>query len=477
MLNERIIFLDLETTGGSLAEDRIIEIGLVEVDRGRLIGEWSTLINPERYVPHAIQVLTGITPEMLAHAPRFDTVADELAARLAGKIMAAHNARFDYGFLRHAFARTGRRFDARVLCTVKLSRRLHPEHPRHNLDALIMRHALFCLDRHRALADARVLWEVAQQWERQFGTDALSQACAELLRAPALPAGLAPDMIDDLPEAPGVYVLYGNGEQPLFAGKARNIRSRVIAHFTGGGSSGKDARLAQETTRVDYVEASGELGAQLRHAQLVRDLAPVYNRSPGEITQPCAWHWGPEHPERPPVLVTTEDVVSMNMEDVYGAFSSPSGARQALRGIADAYALCHTLVGLEDGSLAGGCSRYRLERCRGACVGRESVLSHALRMTQALSRLRMRRWPYVGAIAIVERDPIRERAEFHAIDRWRYLGSAATEADVYDLLDARATIPFDIGIYRTLARLLRPASGPLEIVPFPGPATRACPSP
>src|SRR4051812_1449448 len=109
MLDERVVFLDLETTGGSLLDDRIIEIGLVEVDCGRFAGEWSTLVNPERRVPHSIQVLTGIAPEMLEQAPTFEALADELAARLEGKLLAAHNARFDYSFLRHAFARAGRR--------------------------------------------------------------------------------------------------------------------------------------------------------------------------------------------------------------------------------------------------------------------------------------------------------------------------------------------------------------------------------
>src|SRR6476660_5957927 len=76
MLDERVVFLDLETTGGSLLDDRIIEIGLVEVDCGRFAGEWSTLVNPERRVPHSILVLTGIAPEMLEQAPTFEALAD-----------------------------------------------------------------------------------------------------------------------------------------------------------------------------------------------------------------------------------------------------------------------------------------------------------------------------------------------------------------------------------------------------------------
>src|SRR6185503_13728595 len=116
MFNEHVVFLDLETTGGSLGYDRIIEIGLVEVDRGRRIGEWSTLVNPGRSIPHGIQVLTGITDEMVASAPSFETVSATLAQRLAGKVLAAHNARFDYGFLKSEFGRAGVHYAPPVLC-------------------------------------------------------------------------------------------------------------------------------------------------------------------------------------------------------------------------------------------------------------------------------------------------------------------------------------------------------------------------
>ena len=130
---------------------------------------------------------------MVESAPSFQAVCGSLARRLEGRILAAHNARFDYGFLKAEFRRAGTSYVAPVLCTVKLSRRLFPQHRRHNLDALIVRHALFCIDRHRALGDARVLWELAQIWGRDLDETALNGACAELLRRAQVPAALPPD--------------------------------------------------------------------------------------------------------------------------------------------------------------------------------------------------------------------------------------------------------------------------------------------
>ncbi|HEU0223863.1 MAG TPA: 3'-5' exonuclease, partial [Steroidobacteraceae bacterium] len=113
-----IACVDLETTGGHAARDRVIEAGVVLLEDGRVVEEWSTLVNPGVGIPHAIQQFTGISEAMVADAPPFAAVADALAARLEGRLFVAHNARFDYGFLRSEFRRLGRRFRAPVLCTV-----------------------------------------------------------------------------------------------------------------------------------------------------------------------------------------------------------------------------------------------------------------------------------------------------------------------------------------------------------------------
>src|SRR5512139_2658331 len=116
VIPERLAFIDLETTGGNPAIDRITEIGVVEVDGDR-VSSWSTLVNPERPIPAFIQQLTGIRNEMVADAPTFAEVAEELAERLQGRLFIAHNARFDYGFVKSEYHRIGQRFRADVLCT------------------------------------------------------------------------------------------------------------------------------------------------------------------------------------------------------------------------------------------------------------------------------------------------------------------------------------------------------------------------
>ena len=180
-----LAIVDLETTGGRPAWDRVTEIAVVAIDNGEVASEWSTLVNPGTSIPPWIQSLTGITNDMVAGAPVFEDLARGLYERLEGRVFVAHNARFDYGFLRHAFERAGLHFQARTLCTVKVSRRLYPEYARHNLDSLIDRHRLkFDLQgsarhrapvgaRHRALGDARAVWQFLRIAAEERGAGAM----------------------------------------------------------------------------------------------------------------------------------------------------------------------------------------------------------------------------------------------------------------------------------------------------------------
>ena len=194
--------VDLETTGGTAESHRIIEVGIVLLDGGVVVEQWSSLVDPGRRIPPSIEAFTGITNDMVAGAPSFAELREEVRRRLAGRLFVAHNARFDYGFVRSEFRRLGERFAAPVLCTVRLSRALHDAPGRHNLDALIERHGLECADRHRALGDAAVLPPLLAALEAQAGVERMESAIAELARESRLPPHLPPDLADELPERP-----------------------------------------------------------------------------------------------------------------------------------------------------------------------------------------------------------------------------------------------------------------------------------
>ncbi len=459
MLDEHLVFVDLETTGATATHDRITEVGIVEVHRGRLISEWSTLVNPGMSIPPAIQALTGITNKMVALAPTFAEIQRELYERLEGKLFVAHNARFDYGFLKNEFRRCGIPFNARVLCTVKLSRKLYPHHARHNLDALLERHGIECEARHRALGDAKVLWLLAQQWTSERGPVLVKSAVDLLVKTQTVPVGLPDFAFSDIPESPGVYLFYGDNDLVLYVGKSINIRTRVMSHFSGDHRVNKDMQIAREIKRIDWKQTAGELGALLLESKLVKQLAPVHNRQLRRNSQLCAWQWTDNNIESPPRLATASDIDPARFGELYGLFRSRATAIEALREIASAHGLCNILLGLE--KRQGACFAHQIKRCRGACVGLESPEQHALRLKQALTSMRTLPWPFEGRIAIRESaihgSRTDENTELHVLDRWCYLGTARNEAELHEICEsnhAHKAPVFDVDTYKILKRFI-----------------------
>jgi len=464
MFDSRVVFLDLETTGASADRDRITEIGLIEVIGSQLLQEWSTLVDPGRTIPPAVVSLTGITDQMVAEAPTFADVSAELLERLEGRLLVAHNARFDYAFLRAEFRRLGIRYRSRVLCTVRLSRALFPEHRHHNLDSVIERFALSCSARHRALGDAQAVWAFARELERSVEPQCLAQAIADATQVPWLPPGLDHECFDDLPEAPGVYAFYAGDGKPLYVGSALNLRSRVLAHFTGTAKLDRAQALTLQTASLEWNETAGALGAALREIALLRELRPLYNRrqaaAPG-----WSLRWEPGAQVEAMPLDSEQDIACASL---YGVFRSRADAWTALRGLARSYALCGILLGLEAGP--GPCSSFTSGACHGACVGRETAAQHMMRLAGALARLRVRPWPFSGRIALRETDPYRAMSEIHVLDQWRYLGSARTDDELAALLEQRDLPLFDVDRYRLLNRHLTDTRRGSELIDLARPA-------
>ena len=471
MYDRSVVFLDLETTGATATRDRITEVGLIEVDNGRFVREWSSLVNPGMSIPPGIQALTGISNDMVALAPRFEEIARELYEAIDGRVLIAHNARFDYGFLKNEFRRLGKTFTAPVLCTVKLSRKLFPQHPRHNLDSLMSRHGIHCDARHRALGDARVLWQLAQQWRQDPGEEAVLAATEKLLKTTTVPAGLADNAFDHIPEGPGVYLFYGEKDVPLYVGKSINLRTRVMSHFSGDHRVAKDMRIAAEVKRIDWIETAGELGALIEEARLVKKLSPVHNRQLRRASELCAWHWPLDRHDEAPELVSARDLTGGEFRDLYGLFRSRRTAIEALRELALEHELCHSLLGLE--KRKGPCFAYQIKRCRGACAGVETPREHAVRLAAAFAGLRVRAWPFPGRIGIRETSPDGERCDLHVLDQWCHLGTVNSEEGLRDLQDGSSRLLFDLDTYKILTRYLFNGKNRPQIVPLTASAAPA----
>ncbi len=452
MLPSKIAFVDIETTGTSTRADRIIEIGIIRVEHNQVVEQFQTLVNPDSYLPPEISALTGISTELLSRAPSFSSVAKDISGLLKDCVFSAHNVRFDYGFVKQELARQDISYRARNLCTVKLSRALFPKFKRHSLDAVIKRFGFNCEHRHRAFDDAWVCWQFYEQLFTLFPQKKLEQTIMKVMQRPTVPINLSEELLDSLPECPGVYIFYGESGAPLYVGKSINIQSRVKDHFSSDHFSSKEMQLSQQVTSIETIPTTGELGALFKEAQLVKKLQPLYNRQLRLTKKLLILKTKTnEQGYLQPYLEDVDHITPTEVASVMGVFKNKKQATTFLTQIAKDQQLCEKLLGIDHSKVA--CFGYRLGRCKGGCVGKENPALYNSRLFIALSAAKIKQWPFSGAIAIDEKDPETNLGERHIFDQWCYLGKE-TYGDEGVTKDSMDDVTFDLDTYKILRRHL-----------------------
>ena len=442
-----LAFVDIETTGSHFDRDRITEIGIKTLTSDQIV-VWERLINPQTFIPQNIQRLTGISPRMVENQPSFEQIARELKEELEGKIFVAHNARFDYGFIKASFKRIGIDFKPKVLCTVKLSRLLFPTQARHNLDTIISSHGLKVSARHRALGDADLLLQFWRVCESKFGKAKLNEVIHQLVGNPSLPPNIDKDLIDSIPDAPGCYIFYGENKVPLYIGKSISLRSRVMGHFQGALTQRKEMKLSLQIRDIDWIETSGELGALILESRLIKERMPSMNIKLRRSKDLCGWSLVEDQAGvLMPTLVTHHQLAPGLQDNLYGLFYSKREAHSYLKAIAKKYHLCEALLGLEKRVEGKSCFGYQVKQCSGACLHLTPTPLHNLQLKTALELFKVQVWPYAGPIAI------KEGGEMIVIDKWCYLGTAINQEELYELA-ASGEAEFDLDIYKIVKKAL-----------------------
>jgi len=283
------LVLDTETNGLSGDQCELTEVGAVLVGGGELHQRFSSLVRTNMPLRRGIQRFTGITQAMVDGAPELDDVLPELAQRLRGRVMVAHNAPFDRRVLRQAFERIGLEWPAPpTICTAALARALMPLQSRRGLAAVADALGIEVETRHRALADAETCARVLCALFPRLCANAATVADALALtgprrrarttgkppRYPAHPVGRPELEFRDLPEDPGVYLFREASGRVLYVGKSVSIRSRARAHFA---PSRVPADWTSQARIVDYRSTRSELGALVLENRLIKQLSPPGN--------------------------------------------------------------------------------------------------------------------------------------------------------------------------------------------------------
>lgn len=296
------VVVDLETTGGRTKSadggpcDAITEIGAVKVRGGVVLGEFATLVDPQRAIPPQIVRLTGITTAMVCDAPTIDAVLPmffEFAGLDHGAVLVAHNAGFDVGFLRAAAQRCAIPWPRpQVLCTVRLARRVlgREEAPSVRLAALARLFAVATQPTHRALDDARATVDVLHALIERVGNQGVhTYADLRSYLPDVTPAQRSKRVLaEGLPHRPGVYLFRGPAGEVLYVGTAVDLRRRVGQYFTGADPRGRMKEMVTLAGAVDHVECAHALEAGVRELRLLAAHAPPYNR---RSRFPQRWWW------------------------------------------------------------------------------------------------------------------------------------------------------------------------------------------
>ncbi len=293
------VVVDLETTGGRSKDapdgsfDAITEIGAIKIRGGEVIGEFATLIDPQRAIPPQIVELTGITTAMVRNAPTIAAVLPMFLEFAHGAVLVAHNAGFDISFLKAAAVRCGIEWPRPpVLCTVRLARRVlsREEAPSVRLATLARLVGAATQPTHRALDDARATVDVLHALIERVGNQGVTTYGELRSYLPGVTNAQRRKRVlaQGMPHRPGVYLFRGPGDEVLYIGTASDLRRRVGQYFTGADPRGRMKEMVALATAVDHVECAHALEAGVRELRLLAAHAPPYNR---RSRFPHRWWW------------------------------------------------------------------------------------------------------------------------------------------------------------------------------------------
>ncbi len=364
--------LDVETTGLSPKTNKVIEIGLVKVEEGKITETFSSFINPQSYLPKEITKLTGITEDDLYDAPLFTDLIFQFNQFIGNSIIVAHNSQFDTSFLKAEYQRSEENFlDNPVLCTLRLARQLFPSLPSKSLKDVVKFLKIKHKNLHRALADAmvtaKVLIKMMDILEEEYNITSIE----DLLNFQKLPSnsskklkitkGVGHDYIT-IPDSPGVYMFKNSKDKVMYVGKSKSLKQRVSSHLSSTAAK-KSKNIIQKSSTIEYKETPSELTALLAESQLIKFYMPKYNVQLKNYSSHYFIKVKTEH-AFPDISVTEK--IELDNNDYFGPYNNRETAKNLVDVIDKAFLLreCTDRVFAKKKK----CYLYDIHRCIGTCM-------------------------------------------------------------------------------------------------------------
>ena len=412
--------VDIETTGGYAAHHRITEIAIYHHDGIQLRESFHSLVNPGRNIPYYITGLTGITSEMVFSAPSFREIAEDVYKRLEGKVFVAHNAHFDYAFLKKEFEQAGIQWQTKKLCTVRLSRKIIPGLRSYSLGSLAESLGIEIRNRHRAGGDASATVQIFDQLLQRDRDNHILKALKKNSGETILPPNLSKEVFDKLPTGCGVYYFHDARGNVIYVGKAVNIKKRIAGHFTGDAREWSRARIRNEIHDISYELTGNELIALILESQEIRKLWPKYNQAQKFRSE----EWGIyEYEDRNGFRRFSVNLVTRGSHPLI-RFTTKGDAWNFLWQKVRTYELCPKLSGLQ--VTKGLCFEYQTGGCHGACMGVETVKKYNKRAQQAMDSFHEKG----NSVAIIGRGRHNDEQSLVLVESGSYFGFGFFDREV-----------------------------------------------
>jgi DNA polymerase-3 subunit epsilon len=424
--------VDIETTGGYAEKHRVTEIAIYHHDGMQITDHYKTLINPGRKIPHFITGLTGINYEMVKEAPTFADIADEVLSWLKDRVFVAHNAHFDYSFLKKEFEDNGKTWNTKKLCTVRLSRKIIPGLDSYGLGRLAESLGIKIPDRHRAGGDAFATARIFDILLKRDQNGVIAKALRRNSGETILPPNLPKEEFDQLPSRPGVYYFLDAHGHVIYVGKAINIKKRIAGHFTGEAREWNRSNIRNEIHHITWELTGSELIALILEAQEIRRLWPKYNLAQKYRVE----EWGVyDYEDRNGYLRFSVNVVNRGTRPLI-TFSNKGDAWNFMWEKVRGHDLCPKLSGLQIAK--GLCFSHQSGSCKGACQGVETPKKYNKRVQQAIDSF----FEKGQSVAILGSGRNPEERSVVLVENGNYLGFGYFEKDVVvgDIDSARTYI-------------------------------------
>ncbi|MFT6166916.1 MAG: DNA polymerase-3 subunit epsilon [Vicingaceae bacterium] len=405
--------VDIETTGGSATRSRITEIAIYKHNGQNIVDEYQTLINPCQDIPYNITKLTGIDNELVANAPLFFDVAQEIDNFMEGCVFVAHNVNFDYSFLKAEFDRIGLSFRRKKLCTVRLSRKLLPGKFSYSLGKLCASEGIPLNNAHRAAADAKATAILFTQLLKIDKEGYIEKALNPLSLEGLMPPNMPKEDFIALPNKRGIYYMLNEKKEVIYIGKAKDIKKRVHSHFSGNTNTKSKYHFVKNIYGIDFKVIPNTLLVDIIEATEIKKHWPIHNRSYKRITLNYGLY---QYTDRNGYERFNSGRCGKHDKPIK-SFKSLVELKDFLKEMIEDYNLCPRLSGLQPIS-SGKCNYVEELDCRGACEGNEEIATYNLRVLQAVEEKVNRNTTYVL------REESAERAEQAVIlvEKGRYKG-------------------------------------------------------